>query len=86
MTGRFGDPRILRDGAYCVDRRTGAFYRCLGERLQDAPGDPLRVGYENAVDPSDVRWVTRASILVERLQFVSQGEPSSDREVIEAMR
>jgi hypothetical protein len=80
------DERCQRDGAYCRDPETGILYRCLGERIQDAPGDPVRVGYENALDPDIVRWVTRRSVLAVRMRFVVQGEPSTDREIVEAMR
>jgi hypothetical protein len=62
-------------------------WRCLGERLVDAGGDEqCRVGYEDAVNPREVRWVAPRGDFVRRLQFVCYGEPSSDREVVEAMR
>jgi hypothetical protein len=79
------DPRCLRDGAYCRGLRNRILWRCLGERIVEGPGDPRRVGYEDVSDPGEVRWVTRTSIFTQRLAFVCQGEPSSDREVIEAL-
>lgn len=74
------DRRCLRDGAYCVLERD--LYRCLGAR----PGERSRVGFENAADPADVRWVKPASIFARRLRFVTQGDRTSDRETVEAMR
>jgi hypothetical protein len=78
------DERCLRDGAYSRDQRTGALVRCLGQRLHDPGG--VRFGFEDVLDPGDVRWVVKGSISVRRLRFVCQGDPSNEREVVEAMR
>lgn len=80
------DRRCLLDGAYCRDERTGILYRCLGERLQEEPGEHMRVGYEDVLDPDEVRWVSRGNVFAHSLRFVCQGEPSSQREIVEAMR
>lgn len=78
------DRRCLSDGAYCA---AGAdLYRCLGSRLPKTHGDRIRIGFENACDPDDVRWVAPTSLFAQQLRFVRQGEPSSQREIIEAMR
>lgn len=77
------DQRCQQDGAYARCQRTGTLYRCLGQRLQDTG---TRIGYEDVLDPSEVRWVNRGSVFTQRLRFITQGDPSSDREVIEAMR
>lgn len=79
------DPRVRSDGAYVRDQRTGRLHRCLGERLLDGGGG-TRVGYEDVLDPSDVRWVTKRAGFAQRLRFVTQGEASAAREVVEAMR
>lgn len=81
------DPRVTRDGAYCRGARGGVLWRCLGERLVDnGGGEQCRVGYEDAVDPGEVRWVAPRGDFVRRLRFVCHGEASNDREVVEAMR
>jgi hypothetical protein len=77
------DQRCFRDGAYARDYRTGDLVRCLGER--DIDGQ-TRYGFEDAVYPAYVRWVKKSGVLAKRLRFVKQGEPSSPREVVEAMR
>jgi hypothetical protein len=77
------DERCFRDGAYARDRRTGDLVRCLGER--DIDGQ-TRYGFEDAVYPAYVRWVKKTGVLANRLRFVKQGDPSSPREVVEAMR
>jgi hypothetical protein len=77
------DERCFRDGAYGRDRRTGDLVRCLGER--EINGE-TRFGFEDAVYPAYVRWVKKTGVLANRLRFVKQGEPSSPREVVEAMR
>jgi hypothetical protein len=75
------DDRCLADGAYSRDQRTGILYRCLGARIQ--AGQP-RVGFEDVLCP-ETRWVNPRSILVQRLRFVCQGDPSTGREIVEAM-
>jgi hypothetical protein len=81
------DPRVTQDGAYCRGLRDRVLWRCLGERLVDiGGGEQQRVGYEDAVAPSEVRWVAPRGEFVRRLQFVVQGDPSNGREVVEAMR
>lgn len=77
------DQRCRRDGAYARDRRDSTLYRCLGPRLQDGGN---RVGYEDVLDPADVRWVKPQGTFIQRLRFVCQGDPSTPREVVEAMR
>lgn len=81
------DPRVTQDGAYCRGARDRVLWRCLGERLVDiGSGEQCRVGYEDAIDPGEVRWVAPRGNFVRRLRFVCHGEPSNDREVVEAMR
>jgi hypothetical protein len=77
------DQRCFRDGAYSRDYRTGDLVRCLGERDLDGQ---TRYGFEDAIYPAYVRWVKKTGVLANRLRFVKQGEPSSPREVVEAMR
>lgn len=77
------DARCLKDGAYSRDHRNGDLVRCLGERTLDGE---TRYGFEDAVHPAYVRWVKTTGILANRLRFVKQGDPSSPREVVEAMR
>lgn len=78
------DRRCLRDGAYCT--LDDDLFRCLGIRPPAVPGERARVGFENAVDPSDIRWVKPTSLFAQRVRFVTQGDPTTDRETIEAMR
>jgi hypothetical protein len=78
----FHDDRCLADGAYSRDLRTGILYRCLGSRLQAGQS---RVGFEDVLCPDETRWVNPRSVLVQRLRFVKQGDPSTGREVVEAM-
>lgn len=78
------DQRCLSDGTYCALDRD--LFRCLGSREPRSPAEARRVGFENAADPDDVRWVRPHSLFVQRLSFVYQGEPSTDREIVEAMR
>ena len=76
--------RRFSDGAYSA--HGSDLYRCLGARLPSAQADCVRVGFENASDPADVRWVRPTSLFAQRLVFVRQGEPSTQRETVEAMR
>jgi hypothetical protein len=77
------DSRCFADGAYCVRGRE--LFRCLGERHPKPADRPARIGFENAVDPREVRWVRPSSLFAQRLEFVKQGDPTTDRETIEAM-